>query len=111
MGEHAEIMLDGILDWNGEYTGNENNNTTYFKSNGENKKVHRLIRTYGKWKWPYCYSIIMQYGAHIEMEGKSCTQICKHICAGPERTNWNKFKRWLKTDFIPNRIIKKPASK
>lgn len=106
MGEHAEMLLSGEVNYMGEYTGNYHDNSfSYgYKPNKSITEVSKLIKTiaslYGKKvRWDTRYKIIIEYDL-LDFEGKkNCTQICKHICSGPDKTNWNRFKKYLKERF------------
>jgi len=111
MGEAAEMVLDGLLDWNGEYTGKSQYDGAYYskKQHTNIVKVDGMVKLFAthqnpknKWKWQHRYNIIMRYGQEeiIDFEGpKTCSQVCKHICSGPTKANWNLFKRWLQLQY------------
>jgi hypothetical protein len=92
MGECAEMVLDGILDWDGSYSGN--NETRYLYRNNERLySVLKLLQSMGV-KKDNRYPFIMEYGATIGKD--TASQTAKFICAGSDKTNWNAFKRWIK---------------
>lgn len=104
MGEAADLILDGYVNHMGEYTGHNNHNYSDngFKPQKEIIKVRTLILVYKKMKWTSIYKLILQYGDEnfgfdLANPKYTCTQICKHICGGKDKTNWNLFKKWLKT--------------
>ena len=74
MGECAEMVLDGILDWDGSYSGN--NETRFLLRNNERLfKVLKLLQSMGV-KKDNRYPFIMEYGATID----------KATCAGLPNT-------------------------
>jgi len=99
MGDIAEMMLDGILDCNGEYTGldlgypfeyyNQQKTSQYL-----NKTV-MLCKQFGCRNLDAACKKILSYG--LPLGKNTVSQISKHICSGSDRTEWNKFKKWLKT--------------
>lgn len=102
MGDCADLVLDGYLNQMGEYTGYDNSDWGY----SENKnikyinRVRNLLKSIGnKWKWKYMYFIIMRYGKEELFTDKSCTRICIMICSGEDKTEYNKFKKWVRTNY------------
>lgn len=92
MGEASEMVLDGILDWDGSYSGN---NETRFLMNYNERlfKVLKLLQSMGV-KKSNRYPFVMEYGQSI---GKiTASQVAKVICSGEDKTNWNAFKKWIK---------------
>jgi len=91
MGECAEMVLDGYLDWDGSYIGNSY--TSYYHINEKLNNVFKMLQSMGV-KKDNRYEFIMEYGAII---GKTtASQTAKFICSGDDKTNWNAFKRWIK---------------
>lgn len=92
MGEAAEMVLDGILDWDGSYSGNGYSTRPYLV-NPKLFSVFKMLQSMGV-KKDNRYKFIMEYGASI---GKTtASQTAKFICSGDDKTNWNAFKRWIK---------------
>jgi len=91
MGECADMVLDGFLDWDGSYSGNHS--TRSFIVNPKLFSVFKMLQSIGV-KKDNRYKFIMEYGKTI---GKStASQTAKFICSGEDKTNWNAFKRWIK---------------
>ena len=92
MGECAEMVLDGILDWDGSYSGNGGWYSTY-KSNERLNRCFKLLQSMGV-KYENRPKFIMEYGALFDKP--TISQSAKFICSGDDKTNWNAFKKWIK---------------
>lgn len=103
MGEIADMMLDGILDANGEYTGHDYGHPVYPKGwfEGDNETSHSVTRVVSFMKDRGIKEpskrgeIVREYMEHIGSDsrvkkfGKQCKIICK------DNPTFNKFKKWL----------------
>jgi hypothetical protein len=92
MGEAAEMMIDGYLDWDGSYMG-DNRNTHYRQNHNEKLyKVFHVLACMGV-KQVNRYKFIMEYAQVI---GKTtASQTAKFLFSGPDKTNINAFKHWI----------------
>lgn len=92
MGECAEMVLDGILDWDGSYSGNSKRFIENY-TNDKLWKVFAMLQSMGV-KKDNRYKFLMEYATVIEKP--TASQTAKFICSGIDKTNWNAFKRWIK---------------
>jgi len=91
MGECADMVLDGFLDWDGSYSGDYS--TRPFIANPKLFSVFKMLQSMGI-KKDNRYKFIMEY-AHV-IGKPTATQTAKFICSGEDKTNWNAFKGWIK---------------
>lgn len=100
MGEIAEMMLDGILDANGEYTGinpgypiypkgwfGENNNVNY------GNKVSCFLKARGIRGFNDKYDIVIEYGLKTACKSNKFGKICRDICK--DDRSWKAFKKFI----------------
>jgi hypothetical protein len=97
MGEIAEMMLDGILDANGEYTGRNPGYPVYPKGWFKQKqgkfvnshaavcKVKCFLKERGIPVGDEQKKIVAEYGRHV-----NCDRPTFHACS-----NWPVFKAWV----------------
>jgi hypothetical protein len=96
MGEIADMMLDGILDANGEYTGINTGHPVYPKGWFGTKNADAARRSQRVRDFMTCRGItlgdaqrqaIKDYGEHV-----SCDRPTNHACS-----NWPVFKAFIDT--------------
>lgn len=93
MGEAADMVLDGYLDCDGSYNGDNNATQHLYRNNDKLYNVLKLLASMGV-KKANRYLFIMEYGVIIGKD--TASQTAKFICSGDDKTNWNDFKRWIK---------------
>ncbi len=98
MGDIADMMLDGIVDENGEYTGKNTGypmHTELYKSNSEYgiyNYLHKKKRIKDSVK---CNSIITNYAIHNNWKERKISKICSKI-----QQDFPKFTQWYKDNKV-----------
>lgn len=104
MGDNADMVLDGFLDWNGEYTGNHNSGYNH----ADNAQMHVSIKSVRNMFTSHAdelgknfkirdffFKHLLRYGLTI---GKySANSTCKHILLAP--ANKKAFHNWINEEF------------
>ncbi len=97
MGEIADMMLDGILDASGEYTGHDYGYPVCPKgwfTNGENeRKVNYFLKQRKVYDFEKRRILVSEYGDTMSPRRTKFMKICAAICE--DRASWLLFKIWV----------------
>jgi len=101
MAECADMVLDGFLDWDGIYSGKRNSTTHYIHKQQQIPQLSKAIqvcKSFGCRNAKAAFKKIFKYGELIGKE--TAAGIAKHIYSGTDKTEYNKFKKWLKEEIM-----------
>lgn len=97
MGEAAEMVLDGYLDWDGDYTGNTRSGYKAFNGHHTTDQYNRVFSLFRSWnvKPTKRWEIVSAFGQHLIAERKLSPEH-KINFISEAANNWKQFRNFVK---------------